>query len=129
MNCKATIGRILLVGLGASLLTQCADKSKSTTYEPGAAQGGFGLGHVGHFDGHPEPRNDGHDGHDGHDVILTEKQQKHTNITGYKEGWLTVCVDTPTWLYQMKVERLKILKQLQEEAPDVKNIRFKIGKI
>ena len=62
-------------------------------------------------------------------AILTEKKQKHTSITGYKDGWLTVQVDTPTWLYQMKVEKLKILKQLQEEVPDLKNIRFKIGKV
>jgi hypothetical protein len=61
--------------------------------------------------------------------LLNEKELKHTHIIGIKEDGLLVHVDSPAWLYQMRVRQTKILKQLKEEIPQIKYIRFKIGKI
>ena len=61
--------------------------------------------------------------------LLNEQELKHTNLVGIKEETLFVCVDSPAWLYQMKIRQSKILKQLKEEVPDIKYIRFKIGTI
>ncbi len=61
--------------------------------------------------------------------LVNEKEFKHTKVMGIKEGGFFVCVDSPAWLYQMRVRSTKILKQLKEEIPEVKYIRFKMGKI
>ena len=61
--------------------------------------------------------------------ILTEKELKHTKIIGIKEDGLLVCVDSPAWLYQMRIRQTKIMKQLKEEIPHIKYIRFKMGKM
>ena len=61
--------------------------------------------------------------------LLNEKELKHTKIIGVKEDGLFVCVDSPAWLYQMRIRQTKILKQLKIEIPNIKYIRFKMGKI
>jgi hypothetical protein len=61
--------------------------------------------------------------------VLNEKELKHTKIIGIKEDGLLVCVDSPAWLYQMRIRQTKILKQLKDEIPYIKYIRFKMGKI
>ena len=61
--------------------------------------------------------------------LLNEKELKHTKIIGVKENGLLVCVDSPAWLYQMRIRQTKILKQLKKEIPLIKYIRFKMGKI
>ena len=61
--------------------------------------------------------------------LLNEKELRHTKILGIKEEGLLVCVDSPAWLYQMRIRQTKILKQLKEEVPNIKYIRFRMGKI
>ena len=61
--------------------------------------------------------------------LLNEKELKHTKIIGVKENGLLVCVDSPAWLYQMRIRQTKILQQLKEDIPQIKYIRFKMGKI
>lgn len=61
--------------------------------------------------------------------LLNEQELKHTKLSGIKEETLCVHVDSPAWLYQMRIRQTKILKQLKEEVSDIKHIRFKIGKI
>ena len=61
--------------------------------------------------------------------LLTDQELKHTKIAGVKEETVLVYVDSPAWLYQMRIRQLKILKQLKEEVSNIKYIRFKIGKI
>ena len=58
-----------------------------------------------------------------------KKELKHTKIIGIKEDGLLVCVDSPAWLYQMRIRQTKILEQLKAEIPYIKYIRFKMGKI
>lgn len=61
--------------------------------------------------------------------IEKELDLKHTAVSGEKDGILTVCVDSPTYLYQCKIQKTKILKRLQEEFDNIKNIHFKLGKV
>ena len=61
--------------------------------------------------------------------LLNEKELKHTKIIGVKEYGLLVCVDSPAWLYQMRIRQTKILEQLKEELPNIKYSLFKILKI
>lgn len=61
--------------------------------------------------------------------VLNEKEKKHTALIGIREGVLSVAVDTPAWLYQMKIKKGRILRKIQEEISEVKNIYFKIGNV
>lgn len=61
--------------------------------------------------------------------LLSKQELEHTKLSGIKEGTLAVCVDSPAWLYQMRIRQTRILKQLKEEISDIKHIRFKIGTI
>jgi hypothetical protein len=61
--------------------------------------------------------------------LLTEQELKHTKLMGVNEGTLSVSVDSPAWMYQMRIRQTKILKQLKEEVSEIKQIRFKIGTI
>lgn len=60
--------------------------------------------------------------------FLTKLEYKHTKIAGINHGTLSVFVDSPAWLYQMKIRQGKLAKQLNDEIPDIKNIRFRLGK-
>ena len=61
--------------------------------------------------------------------LLTEQELKHTKLSGINKETLSVCVDSPAWMHQMRTRQIKILKQLKEEVSDIKYIRFKIGTI
>ncbi len=61
--------------------------------------------------------------------LLTEQELKHTKLSGISEETLSVCVDSPAWMHQMRIRQTKILKQLKEEVSNIKHIRFKIGTI
>jgi predicted nucleic acid-binding Zn ribbon protein len=61
--------------------------------------------------------------------LLGKKELQHTNLVGVKDGQLSVYVDSSAWLYQMNIRKHKILERLQEEIPDIKGIRFKLGKV
>lgn len=61
--------------------------------------------------------------------LLNEKELRHTKLIGIKEETLFVCVDSPAWMYQMRIRQTNILKHLKEDIPGVTRIRFKMGKI
>lgn len=61
--------------------------------------------------------------------LTNEKERRHTKVMGVKEDTLFVRVDSPAWLYQMRIQQRRFLKQIKEEIPGVKSIRFKMGKI
>lgn len=60
---------------------------------------------------------------------LSETDRKHTQLHQIKDGKLTVLVDSPAWLYQLKTKKQTLLKKIQEETSKVKDIVFKIGKL
>lgn len=54
---------------------------------------------------------------------------RHTKIKGLKNDVLWVDVESPVWLYSLNIKKRKILERLREEVDEIKNIRFKIGKV
>lgn len=61
--------------------------------------------------------------------IFDEYFLKHTKLVGIREGILSVIVDSPLYLYQLKTQKEKVLKQIQQDIPEIHNIQFKIGKV
>ncbi|MBU0468649.1 MAG: DUF721 domain-containing protein [Candidatus Omnitrophica bacterium] len=61
--------------------------------------------------------------------VLNEQELQHTSLEGVNDGMLSVKVDSPAWLYQMKIKKNRILERLKEELPDIKSVVFRIGKI
>ena len=61
--------------------------------------------------------------------VMKGKAAKHTSIFGLKEGVLRISVDSPAWVFQLNLHKKKILKELQMCVSDIKDIRFKIGKV
>ncbi len=61
--------------------------------------------------------------------LLGGKVTKHTCIFGIKKNQVMVLVDSPAWLFQLNLEKRRILKEIQKEIPDISEIRFKIGKV
>ena len=62
-------------------------------------------------------------------AVATQKEQHHTSLEKFNDGILTVVVDSPAWMYHMKMQKINILKKIQEEIPEVKDLRFKVGKV
>ncbi|MCA9407799.1 MAG: DUF721 domain-containing protein [Candidatus Omnitrophica bacterium] len=61
--------------------------------------------------------------------VLNGKEVEHTKIIGEKDKFLSIYVDTPAWLYQMKIKKNTILKKLQEKGFSFRGIYFKLGKV
>ncbi len=61
--------------------------------------------------------------------VLGGRDAQHTQIIGWKDGRLSVAVDSPAWLYQMSLKKQKILEELRQDIPDIREIYFKIGKV
>ncbi len=61
--------------------------------------------------------------------ISNGKAAKHTSVVNLQKGTLTVHVDSPAWLFQMNLQKRKILEHLKEEIPELTQIYFKIGKV
>lgn len=61
--------------------------------------------------------------------VLRKGEEKHLRLLGLKNDTLFVDVDSPAWLFQMRIRKKKILEQFQEQIPEIKNISFKIGKV
>jgi len=61
--------------------------------------------------------------------ILDKEDLKHTKLVGERQGKLSVVVDSPAWLYQMNLNKSKILKRIKDEIPNIKYISFRIGKV
>lgn len=62
------------------------------------------------------------------DNCLTEVERKHIEIQNLKDCTVFVNVTSPIILFQLKTKKYKILKRLQEDLPEIRNIVFKIGK-
>ncbi len=61
--------------------------------------------------------------------ILEKKIIQHTKIIGLQKGKLVVHVDSPAWLFQMNLQRRKVLEKMKEGIPELSHIHFKIGKV
>lgn len=61
--------------------------------------------------------------------MSNKKILQHTVVAGLHKGELVIHVDSPAWLFQMNLQKRKILEKLKEEIPELSQIRFRIGKI
>ena len=61
--------------------------------------------------------------------IIGAKAQKHTAIVGIKANMLLVNVDSPAWLYQMKMRKKKFLNALKDQSSGITEISFRVGKV
>ena len=61
--------------------------------------------------------------------VIDAKMRQHSALLDFSDGVLTAAVDSSARLYQMNLNRKKILEQLQDEIPEIKNVQFKIGKV
>ena len=61
--------------------------------------------------------------------IIDTRTAQHSVLSNFSDGLLTVVVDSSSRLFQMNLQKKKILEQLQDEIPQIKNIQFKIGKV
>ena len=61
--------------------------------------------------------------------ILSKQELKHTKLIGVKDGRISINVDSPAWVYQLKIKKNKILGRLKDELPEIKSLVFRIGKI
>ena len=61
-------------------------------------------------------------------TLFHGKVAEHTALDQLTDDHLVVLVDSPAWLFQLNLQKAKILETLKEEIPNIKNIVFKIGK-
>jgi len=54
---------------------------------------------------------------------------EHTAIASFNNGQLIIHVDSPTQLFQLKLQKQKLESQMSKEVPVVSKIYFKIGKV
>jgi len=60
---------------------------------------------------------------------IEEKEKKHTRLAGFYGGKLRVYVDSPASFFYMNLKKREVLKNLQKEIPEIKDICFAIRKI
>lgn len=63
------------------------------------------------------------------DKIISIKEKKHLRLMGYKEGKIFINVDSPAWLYQMKIQKNEILRKFNNIIPEIKDIVFRTGNV
>ena len=61
--------------------------------------------------------------------ILDKKSLERARIVEFNEGILVVHVDSPAWLYQMNLQKGKILSELKKDVSEINSIIFRIGKV
>jgi len=61
--------------------------------------------------------------------IARGKTAQHTAITGLQKGRLVINVDSPVWLFQMNMQKRKVLEQFKKKIPELSDITFRIGKV
>lgn len=59
--------------------------------------------------------------------ILEKQELRHTMLGGQRDGNLLVFVDSPARAYHLRMGKARILKQLQEKIPEIKDIIFKVS--
>jgi len=61
--------------------------------------------------------------------IIDDKDKNHTRLVGVKSGKLSVLVDSPVRLHQLKIRKTNILRKLKEKGGEIEDIRFRVGKV
>jgi len=61
--------------------------------------------------------------------VVDSKIEKHVALAGFDKGVLLVLVDSPTRLFQLNLQKKKILEAIKQQVPEIESIHLKIGKI
>ncbi len=61
--------------------------------------------------------------------ILTKKELGHIKVKYFKNGVLSLNIDSSPWLYSVSLKKEKLLACLREKEPGLKDIKFFIGEI
>ena len=59
--------------------------------------------------------------------ILEKQELRHTRLGGQRDGNLLIFVDSPARAYHLRMGKAKILKQIREKIPEIKDITFKVS--
>lgn len=59
--------------------------------------------------------------------ILTNREIKHITLNNFKSGTLILYIDSSSWLYHLKLKKDQLLKRIQTDCPEVKDIRLFLG--
>ena len=72
-------------------------------------------------------------GHDNPEELLkkalTKKELRHIKFNYFKKGILGVSVDSSSWLYNMTLQKEKLLIKLNRDSTAVKDIIFRLGEV
>ncbi len=61
--------------------------------------------------------------------IFGKQELKHIKLVGTQAGKVTIIVDSPAFLHYLRTRKMKILKQLHQELPDIHDITIQVGRI
>jgi hypothetical protein len=60
---------------------------------------------------------------------LSKKEKEHIQCNYFKNGILSLKVDSSTWLYYFNMQKEDLLTNLRKKFKAVKDIRFRIGEL
>lgn len=60
---------------------------------------------------------------------LSRRNLGHVKFRYFRRGILGIAVDSSAWLYQLNLEKEKLLAKLRKKSPQIKDVRFYIGEI
>ena len=58
---------------------------------------------------------------------LAKKALLHVKLYNFRQGVLSIKLDSSAWLYYLSVQKHDLLKKIQRESKAVKDIRFSLG--
>ncbi len=63
--------------------------------------------------------------------IVGEKASSHSRPVGIRRRVLTIEIDSSTWLYQLNLKKMTILRDIKKElgSDKIEDIRFRMGDI
>jgi hypothetical protein len=59
--------------------------------------------------------------------ILTKKEFRHIKLKYFKQGVLTLTVESSSWLYYFSLKKEELLRDLRQQSEKIKDLRFYIG--
>ncbi len=59
--------------------------------------------------------------------VLRKKEIEHTKFRYFHKGVLGITVDSSAWLYQLNLQKPKLLEKLSKKSREIKDIHFYIG--
>ena len=58
---------------------------------------------------------------------LTKKELGHIKVKYFRKGILGLNIDSSTWLYYFNLHKEDLLRKLQQQSSEIKEIRLRIG--